>query len=96
MSTFSMDIVRHILQYDGRMKYRNGVFMNQIPKTDVRYDMILAIPRKHFFSIGIFVYFTNRKSMFIVLPKQNNIIYSFIYDDDLTKFPNVYQIYQRE
>lgn len=95
MNTFPMDIVRHILQYDGRMKFRNGIFMNQISKTDVRYEIIHSIPRKKICSIGIFVYFTNHhKSVFIVIPKQNEIIYSFIYDGDITKIPQVYQVYQ--
>ena len=39
------DIMCHILSFDGRYKYRNGVLMHQISKTDDRYEMINSIPR---------------------------------------------------
>ena len=78
-----MDIVQHILQYDGRMKFRNGVFMNQISKMDVRYELILAIPKKRVFSNGNFcITFTNSRHLFFVLPKSNYIFYKFIKNDD--------------
>lgn len=41
-----MDIVNKILDYDGSVKYRNGKYINQISKTDKRYEMLLNIPRK--------------------------------------------------
>lgn len=37
------DILQIILEYDGRIKYRNGKYMNQIEKTDSRYDMLKNI-----------------------------------------------------
>jgi lipopolysaccharide/colanic/teichoic acid biosynthesis glycosyltransferase len=41
-----MDIVNKILDYDGSIKYRNGKYINQISKTDKRYEMLLNIPRR--------------------------------------------------
>lgn len=41
------DIVHWILQYDGRIKKRNGVYINQIPLE--RYALLRTIPQKEFF-----------------------------------------------
>ena len=60
MNDLPIDIVRRILEYDGRMKYRNGVFMNQIPKTDERYNIFRSIPIKNYFlenPLSLFVCF---------------------------------------
>lgn len=38
------EVIHHILSYSDVIKYRNGVYMNQIPKTDLRYSMIRKIP----------------------------------------------------
>lgn len=40
------DINMIILEYEGSVKKRNGVFMNQIPKNDYRYNILLDIPEK--------------------------------------------------
>lgn len=36
------DIAHLILQFDGQIVYRNGKYMNRIPKTDCRYEMLLT------------------------------------------------------
>jgi hypothetical protein len=41
-----IDIVNKILDYDGSIKYRNGKYINQISKTDKRYEMLLNIQRR--------------------------------------------------
>lgn len=40
------DIIHNIIEFDGRMKYRNTKFMVQIPKTDKRYQMLLDVQKK--------------------------------------------------
>ena len=45
MFRLPVELVHHILEYDGRMKYRNGKYMNQITKDDDRYKMLQQIPQ---------------------------------------------------
>ena len=40
------DVVNIILEYDGQIRYRNGEYINIIPKTDKRYSMVNAIIKK--------------------------------------------------
>ena len=44
MNRFSLEIVHRILEYDGRIKYRHGKYMNQIPKDDDHYHLLRKIP----------------------------------------------------
>ena len=41
------DIKNIILDFDGNIKYRRGVYMNQIPKEDDRYNLLQYIPTKN-------------------------------------------------
>ena len=43
MNHLPLEIVHRILEYDGRIKYRNGKFMNQICKDDHRYHLLRKI-----------------------------------------------------
>jgi hypothetical protein len=45
MNLFPLEIVHRILEYDGRIKYRHGKYMNQIAKYDERYEMLQGIPQ---------------------------------------------------
>jgi len=45
MNQFPLEIVHRILEYDGRIKYRHGKYMNQIPKDDDRYKMLQQMPQ---------------------------------------------------
>ena len=41
------DIKNIILDFDGNIKYRRGVYMNQIHKDDDRYTQLQYIPKKN-------------------------------------------------
>jgi len=43
------DIVRYILSYDDRFKWRNGQCITQIPKNDPRYPLLRTINRNIIF-----------------------------------------------
>ena len=45
MEQFPLEIVHRILDYDGRIKCRNGKFMNQISTEDDRYCMLQNMPK---------------------------------------------------
>jgi hypothetical protein len=40
-----IEIIKKIMQYDGRFKYQNGRFISQISKNDNRYTLLSKIPR---------------------------------------------------
>jgi len=44
MNRLPHDIIHRILEYDGRIKYRNGEYMNQISQEDERYQILKQIP----------------------------------------------------
>ena len=45
MNRLPLEIVNRILEYDGRIKYRHGKYMNQIAHDDDRYQMLQTIPQ---------------------------------------------------
>ena len=45
MNQFPLEIVHRILEYDGRIKYRHGKYMNQIASDDERYKMLQTVPK---------------------------------------------------
>ena len=55
------DMLQLILQFDGRLKKRNGVYMNQIPRQDERFPLLRTIPRKEFFGNTL-----NSKRVFMI------------------------------
>ena len=47
MNLLPVELVHRILEYDGRIKYRHGKYMNQIAQDDDRYKMLQGIPQFH-------------------------------------------------
>ena len=45
MSRLSQEIVHHILEFAGKVKYRHGKYMYQISNDDERYTMLLHLCR---------------------------------------------------
>ena len=41
MNLLPLELIHYILEYDGRIKYRNGKYMNQIAQYDDRYTFPL-------------------------------------------------------
>jgi len=39
-----LELIHRILEYDGRIKYRHGKYMNQIDPDDYRYHLLRKIP----------------------------------------------------
>ena len=68
MNRFPLEIVNHILEYDGRIKYRNGKYMNQIAQDDVRYQMLLTMPQ-----IVPYLYYTQHG--YLMISDTRNKIY---------------------
>ena len=44
MNLLPLELIYLILEYDGRIKYRNGKYMNQIAQDDDRYKMLQSMP----------------------------------------------------
>ena len=74
-----IDLVDKIVRYTGKMRLRNGFFMNQISKKDIRYVVLQTIPEKIYTYDPIsnvhntIVYFTSGKN------NMNKIIVKYEY-----------------
>ena len=81
MNLFPLEIVHRILEYDGRIKYRNGKYMNQISQDDYRYHLLCKIPvfrRDKWYSGGNFyVYRMNYNN------KENHHMIVYIFEGSI-------------
>ena len=68
MVLLPLEIVHRILEYDGRIKYRNGKYMNQIAQDDVRYKMLKQIPQiqtwENLFNMYMSIYSSDKQCCF--------------------------------
>ena len=92
-----LDVVNHILSYNGKIKYRNGKYMNQINKEDERYDLLLKIPRIILDDTYEYVYevlFKPTKAGLYLDLENGKIIYSFCYNTE--DRPEIYDLWIRQ
>jgi hypothetical protein len=88
MNQLPLEIVNRILEYDGRIKYRHGKYMNQIAQDDYRYQMLQQMPQ-------IEPYYNHRFWYMSIPHRQNKIhcvkhIYSYL---DLVNEPILFESY---
>ena len=83
MNRFPLEIIHHILQYDGRIKYRNGKYMNQICKDDYRYNLLCKrtlIIRDDWYTGNFDVYrmnYNNKNHTMVIYIFENSINYLY-------------------
>ena len=73
MNLLPLDIIHHILAYDGRIKYRNGKYVNQIAPEDSRYEILKTLPKIEY-STGFIM--SSRKNNFFIY-KYTSPYYSY-------------------
>jgi|LauGreDrversion4_1035100.scaffolds.fasta_scaffold00158_10 hypothetical protein len=79
---FPQEIIIKILEYDGRIKYRNGKFTDQITIDDKYEKIIKLINVKYFYQQKIKLYSINHFYIEIVLtrrPKKIGVIFDYYY-----------------
>ena len=83
MNRLPLELVHRILEYDGRIKYRNGKYMNQIAQEDYRYYLLRKIPvfrLYNWYSGGNFhVYRINYNNN-----NENRKMFVYIFDGSIT------------
>ena len=85
-SKLPIELIYHILLYTGIVKYRNGKYIDQIPKTDERYKLVNSIPRLRVFHIA------NKYILYVTLKTASNHckLISIKYDFENNKIEYAY------
>jgi hypothetical protein len=77
-SDLPLDIIHHILLYTGVVKFRNGMYIGQIPATDIRYKILESIPRYKLYDFedniyGLFVWVKQSSRSYSLYPDRRHI-----------------------
>ena len=97
-SKLPKELIHYILKYDDKIYYRNGEYINKIPKYDPRYKIIEPIPKRMRFYVrsdfplppedgfSIYINFTNNIHVLIVQKYAygKHIYYTFINKKNIT------------
>ena len=78
-----IDIVNRVLEYDGSIKYRFGVYMDQINVHDEKYDILKEITNNKYNianTIKMYYGLKNPYYMEIYIHNKDNIKFGVIYD----------------
>jgi len=81
MNRLPVEIIHRILEYDGRIKYRNGKYMNQIDPDDYRYHLLRKIPvfqRDDWYTGNFYVYRIHYNDY------ENHNMVVYIFDESIT------------
>ena len=76
---FPQEIVNKILEYDGRIKYRNGKYMDQLSILDDKYNKIVKLINK---KSMIYENYNYPSYIHFLLKKENGIHIGIIFDMD--------------
>lgn len=96
-SSLPQDVIHNILSYSDKIKYRNGKYMNQIRKNDVRYNLFLRIPPIAKDIRFEHVYEMIYRPTYTILTVEivdDTIIYAFCYDCE--ENPDKYHLWIRQ
>jgi len=88
-----VEIIHIILQYDGRIKYRNGMYINIIYKYDIRYMCLYPWIEKIKNILDNIHFDTGRNRFLFDIPFENEdlIIHGLLFDYNFTQY-NTFQI----
>ena len=93
-SKLPLELIYHILLYTGIVKYRNGKYIDQIPRTDERYKLFDSIPKHRVFHIA------NKYILYVTLKTESNhcklISIKYDFENNKIEYAYTYLIHNNE
>ena len=82
-NSLPQEIIHHILSYNDAIKHRNGKYMNQISKTDKRYELLLKISPIEYINISASsVIHRPTNTLWLITLTPDKIYNAFFYDKE--------------